>query len=407
MRNMNEQNNREVGLLDYLLILVKWRRVILTNFLIALALGVTLSLLLPKYYRATATFLPPSQSSGLSALIQNFSFDVLGASDISGEACLAILKSRELREQIIAKYDLMKVYEEKYLEHTLKELDANVVTAPEYQVGIGVSTISSVSLSVIDKSPQRAADMANDFLSLLEARIIELNTKKARNNRIFLEKRVAQNQQDLQAAEDSLRAFQEKYGAIEISAQSKATIEAAAQLKVDILALEMERNILAKNALPSNVSLSKLNTRLSAMQHEYEKFYAENTQVQNGYEVLLPIRKIPALALQYFRALRETEVQNRLYEMLVPLYEQAKIQEDKTIPVLKVIDRAIPPTYKYKPKRAFIVLGIVAVTLIFCLLYVFYREYLENLKQRDAEQHDKLLALTRAFSFRRQHRTSR
>jgi uncharacterized protein involved in exopolysaccharide biosynthesis len=104
--------------------------------------------------------------------------------------------------------------------------------------------------------------------------------------------------------------------------------------------------------------------------------------------------------LKYFRTLREVEVQQTLYKTLLPLYEQAKIQEAKTIPILKVVDDAKPPTYKYKPKRFLIILGILVASTMFCLLYIFYREYLNNLKENDGEQYRKFVVLSKAFSFR-------
>ena len=393
-------NSKEFGFVDYLLVLARWRKLLVVNFIAVGAAAVILSLLLPKYYKATAIFLPPSQSSGLTALIKDFSFDVLGSSDIAGEACLTILESRGLRQEIIDKFDLMELYKEDYVEHALIELESNVIIEADYQVGIGVSTISSVALSVIDKEPQRAADMANEFLRLLEERIIEVNTKKARNNRMFLETRLEQNKQELKAAEDTLRAIQEAYGAIEVSAQAKASIAAAAQFKSDILAVEIERNILSQSVKPNNAALSKLNTRLAAMTKEYDKFYEGFSSAASDQNVLIPIKQIPTVALKYYRAFRETEIQNRLFEMLVPMYEQARIQESKTIPVLKVIDHAVPPTYKYKPKRLFIVAGILAVSTLFCLLYIFYREYLTRLKDEDFERYRKIVALSRLLSFR-------
>lgn len=402
------KNSKEVDFIDYLLLIAKWRKLIVSNLIIVGVFAVVLSLLLPKYYKAGVVFLPPSQSrGGLSALIQNLSLDILESSDISGEACLTILKSRELRQQIIEKYDLMSLYEERYIEHTLKELDKNVIIEPEYQVGIGVSAISSITLSVVDKDPKRAADIANDFMRLLEERIIALNTQKAKNNRLFLERRVAQNRLDLNAAEDSLRLFQEKFGTIEISAQSKASIQAAAELKAQMLALEIEKQILEKSFLPGSAELRQLNIRLEAMQKEYNGFYESSSSDRNKQEVFLPIGKIPSLSLEYFRALRETEIQNKLYEMLVPLHEQAKIQESKTIPVLKIIDRAVPPTYKDRPKRLLIVLGAVTVSTIFCLLYIFFREFVDDLKVNNQEQYYKFMALSRAFSLGTRHKVLR
>ncbi|KAA3617963.1 MAG: hypothetical protein DWQ05_07915 [Calditrichaeota bacterium] len=389
---------KEFNTLDYVLVFLKWRKLIIWNFFIVSILAVIISFLLPKYYKSTAVFLPPSQSSGLTALIQNFSVDVLGTSDVTGDAFITILNSRNLREQIISKYDLMNLYERDYIEHTLKDLENNVVIEPEYQVGIGMSNINSIAISVIDKSPQRAQNMATDFLNLLEERIIDLNTRKAKNNRIFLELRVAEIKNEMKKTQYAMRNFQEEYGAVEITSQSKVTIEAAAQLKAEILALEVERDILAKNALAKNMNLKRINTRLEIMKNKFNDMYTGDGYTDELGNVLLPISKIPTLSLQYFDLYRNAEIQNKLFEMLVPLLEQAKIQEAKNIPVLKIVDSPSLATYKYKPKRLFIVIGIVLVSQLFCFLFIFWKEYLSRVEEVDKDQFEKISQVKSYFT---------
>ncbi len=49
-------------------------------------------------------------------------------------------------------------------------------------------------------------------------------------------------------------------------------------------------------------------------------------------------------------------IQQKILEFLLPLYEQAKINEQKDIPVLLVLDKAAPAIEKSKPKRSIVVL---------------------------------------------------
>ena len=392
---------KEMSFLDFLFILTKWKRLLIYNFLIISVIAVVVSLILPKYYRATAVFLPPARNSGLASIIENFSVDILGGSDITGEDCLSILNSRELRQKIIDRYDLMTLYDRDYVEHVLLDLEDNVEIESELMVGIGTTSVSSVSLSVIDESPQRAADMANDFLALLENKIVELNTLKAGNNRRFLQQRVADNVRDLTTAEDSLKAFQMRYGAIEITEQAKVAIAAAAQIKSEMLTAEITREALVRQLSPNHVEIAKLDNQIIALQKKYSELHQSNEIVRNENDVLIPIDKIPAIGLQYYRHLREVEIQNAVFKMLVPLLEQAKIQESKTIPVLRVVDHAVPPTYKYKPKRAIIVLAIVGVSMAFLCLYIFFVEYVQRIRETDTVQHNKLMALKENLRLRK------
>ena len=77
----------EANLLDYIEVLVKWRRfIVLSTFLVGLiTAGITLSL--PKPFEATAVILPPSeaQPAGLSSLLTGLPLGFLGADMTSEE----------------------------------------------------------------------------------------------------------------------------------------------------------------------------------------------------------------------------------------------------------------------------------------------------------------------------------
>jgi tyrosine-protein kinase Etk/Wzc len=387
---MKKDQNFERDFIDYLVILGKWRMKIILSTMVVLIAAIIFSFIIPKKYKATVLFLPPTTSSGLSSLIENMSFDLFGSDNITGEMCLSVLNSRVLRTEIINKYNLMKLYNKKYIEHAIKELDKNVLIQSEVQMGIGTSTINSISISVIDKQPERAADIANDLLKLLESKIIELNTKKAQNNRFFLEKRVNENAFDLIKIEDSLKVFQEKYGTIDISSQAKVAIESAAKLKAELIKTKIVRDAMSNTYGNDNTNVKEIQNEINAISKEYQRLYDGNNELLNSEDIMIPFTEMPNIGLQYSRLLREVKVRNKLNEMLIPLYEQAKIQEEKTIPVLRVIDYAIPPTYKFKPKRIVIVLGIVAVYFSVLMLYIFYKEYIDHLKIDDNEKYKKL-----------------
>jgi tyrosine-protein kinase Etk/Wzc len=390
---MKTTDKAENDTLDFLVIFNKWKHKFLLSVSVVLIIAVIFSLLLTKKYKATALFLPPSTSSGLSSLIENFSFDILGGEDITGEMCLSVLNSRGLRTEIIKKYDLMKLYNKKYIEHALKVLDKNVLIESEMQVGIGSSSVTSISISVIDESPERAANMANDFIKMLEMKIIDLNTIKAKNNRLFLQKRVDQNASDLTNAENTLKDYQEKRGAIEITAQAQAAIETAAKLKAELIKAKTIRDALMMNLGKDNAQVQKAQNEIDAITKEYELLHDGFNDLADGKDVMMPINELPKVGLHYFRLLREVKIQNKLNEMLVPLYEQAKIQEEKNIPILRVVDYAVPPTYKFKPKRVVIVIGFVAVYSAMFYFYIFFIEYLNHLKYGDIEKYRKIANL--------------
>jgi uncharacterized protein involved in exopolysaccharide biosynthesis len=90
----------------------------------------------------------------------------------------------------------------------------------------------------------------------------------------------------------------------------------------------------------------------------------------------------PELLLEQERRVREVEMQNTIYVELNKQYELVKIEEVKDIPIVDVLDAAVPPVQRFKPQRKHFVLmmtllsGVLSVGLT--LLYDFY----QNNKQK-------------------------
>jgi uncharacterized protein involved in exopolysaccharide biosynthesis len=59
--------------------------------------------------------------------------------------------------------------------------------------------------------------------------------------------------------------------------------------------------------------------------------------------------------------------------------ESAKMDESSDLLFVQVLNFAIPPDYKFKPKRAFIVIAGIALGFLIGMLWAFYDE---NVKRR-------------------------
>ncbi|CUS77457.1 G-rich domain on putative tyrosine kinase, partial [Candidatus Kryptonium thompsonii] len=222
---------------------------------------------------------------------------------------------------------------------------------------------------------------ANYFIDVLNEINIKLNTEEARNNRIVIEKRYLQNLSDLRAAEDTLKKFQQRYGIYYLPEQTKAAIEAAAELEARIIAEEVKLGILqrqfgedAPEVKTAMIQIEEMKKRLNQMKEGSEKS-------KNEMSLFVPFKDVPELGLQYLRLYRDYEIQNKLLEFIVPLYEQAKIEEQKNVPVVQVLDYAVPPEKKARPFRTLIVLSVFASALVLFIIISFVNESLLNKKQ--------------------------
>ncbi|MHB1050443.1 MAG: Wzz/FepE/Etk N-terminal domain-containing protein [Bacteroidota bacterium] len=361
--NTQNENTPTNPWLNILEIVITWKKFIFINIVIVGILTSGITLLMPNYYKSTASILPPKQQDifgtavGASSLLRGLS----GGSRLLGNLgkssgtynYLAILKSRTSMEAVIEKFGLMDVYEFKENERdkAIKTLEENTF--------FEVQDDENITIEVYDRDPQRAADMANYFVSLLNSTSIRLGTQEAKNNREFIERRLLQCRNDLRNAEDSLRMFQEKTEIFISEDVKSSSVSAYAELYALKAKKEIEIGVLEKTVSPDNQLLHQLKSELT--------------------EISKKVKSFPEAGLDGLRLYREVLIQSKLLEFLLPIYEQAKIDEQKDVPVLLVIDDAKAANKKAKPKRATIVIVVVFLfSALFLLVSVIFHAVLKN-----------------------------
>lgn len=396
----------EIGFINYLTVFFKWKKAIIINSFIVCLLAAVISLILPKWYTARTTIMPPSTDNsdlGVSALLNSIPLAgiSLGAAGVSEgtNIFIAIINSRTILESVAEEFNLQEVYKTKNMEETIKAL------RDHYSVEInqeGTITISAEAKTKFfsfgekdNEAKELSKNMANFFIKQLDNINQKLKVEKARNTRIFIEKRYVQNLEDIKNAEEEYKAFQEKYGAISLPDQTAALITTTAELKAQIIAKEVEVSVLKNFVSSTHPELAKIQIELNELNSKYSELCEGTDRNQNttgkAGNIFLPIADMPMIGLQYMRLFRELTIQVKLLEFLLPQYEQAKIKELQDTPTVQVLDSAIKPERKSSPKRMVIVLiaGLLSVLLFAIGVYIAVKlEYIrmtDNKKYQDIQ----------------------
>ncbi len=372
-----EQQYKKRTFSDYLSVLYKWKKFLIINLLIIIIITSLLTLLMHNTYRATTLIMSTPDNSmnlfGLSGLLSNknsatsFGAKLFGLSTTSDDIIFGLLRSRTVLIKAINKFDLQKYYEQKNEDKLLKSFSSDVSSEP--------TDYSMIDISVVNKDPELSAKIANYLSKVVDSLNIEINIRQARLNREFIEKRYLQNVTDLKNAEDSLKNFQQKTGVIAIPEQIEAEVKVSAELEAQLvqkqLLVEMIKNQYGIGSPQYNEALTQ------------ENFIREKiNQLKNSPDLsstsnfLLPFKNLPQLSLKYFEMYKNIELQTRIMEIILPLYEQAKVEEQKSIPTIYVVDKAVPPQIKYGPKRSLIVAGITLSFLFIFMIMCFQGEYI-------------------------------
>ena len=114
----------------------------------------------------------------------------------------------------------------------------------------------------------------------------------------------------------------------------------------------------------------------------------------SGQDPLNPAGGMPQARLEYMRLLREAKFNEYLYGLLQKQFEMAKLGEVKDAAVIQVIDDAVPPQVRFKPKRRLMVMLAAVLGFFLSVFAAFFLEFLENAR-RDPESAAKLDAFKR------------
>jgi uncharacterized protein involved in exopolysaccharide biosynthesis len=390
--------SKELNFWDYFAVLVKWRRLIVVNFIVVSLIAVAISLVLPKWYLAKASLLPPedsARSSAITSLLANLpisGISIPGATT-SADLFVAILGSRTVAEGVIQKLGLIRVYKSKNMEGAVRTLQEHS--------SIGITPEGVITVEVEEKDPQLAAGIANAYIAELDRVNKETSVSQAKNKRLFIEGRLDKAKPELEKAENELRQFQEKNKAISLPDQVSAAIERAALLKAEQVTLEIELGVLLKTASFSHPQVKLLQTKISEIQKqmdlleigaasEYDTTSSDAAE-KSGYYV--PFSKVPSVGLELARLIRDLKIQEAIYELLIQQYEQAKIEEAKDTPTVQALDIATPPILKSKPNRKVFVIFLAFLSLFISVSYAFSMEYLRRLEVSRTEEYHKIVGL--------------
>ena len=343
-----------------------------------------------KIYKAECRILPPQQSSSqlgsLMAQMGGFA-NLVGLSGVStsGQMMIGVLYGDTILDAVIDQFSLMERYG---IDSRLKmrnKVISNLLNATE-DAKSGIVTVA-----VLDEDPVIAAEMANAFVMELKKRLRGLSFGEAAQRRMFFEEQLQQSLEKLGEAEEAMLLYQQRSGIVVLEPQLKALFASMTELRDQIAAKEVEVSSLQTYAKRDNPRLKLAYSQLAAMKNELKKM--EEQQVKSGahpdvrsMDVLPAMSRTPELSLEYQRHLRDLKFATTMYELMLGQLETARLDESKDFMTVQVVDPATPPDYKFKPKRAMIVIFSTLLGLCLALAWIMGEYYLRSL--RDAAKRE-------------------
>lgn len=377
-----------VPVINFVVVLWRRRLMIVAITLIAVFGAGVWTAMTPKIYESTATLVAPKESTGsgmfgglvmASGLLQQVP-GLLSMPSLASnrDLLVSVLKSRTMAQLVLERFGLQARYRERYQEDAIKTLQRNTT--------VSVTREGVIAVKVEDTDPAVAAAIANFYVETLDRLVAQYGLGEASRQRIFFTEQLARAKAQLDSSEEALRGFQERNRAVVLQEQTRGAIEAAARLRGEIIATEVQVQVMRNFATEANPEVVALRRRIDEMNRQLAQLQYGGSSVaaanRDRRDFTVPFAKVPELGLELVRLTREVKVQETLVTLLTQQVEQVRITEAKDFPVAQVLDKAVAAERHSKPRMG-VSLAVAAITgVIGGALIAFVAEYAGILSRR-------------------------
>jgi uncharacterized protein involved in exopolysaccharide biosynthesis len=376
-RNDPSRSETEASVLDILVLLLERKRFIVRFVLGAAVLLTAVAFLLPVRYEAKIVLLPPPQNSsiGTAMLGQIGNLGSLGslASLASGgfnlknptDMYVSLLTSRTVEDAMIQRFGLMKEYHEKRMSDTRKEFERRTTAVAGTKDGL-------IRISVEDRDPQRAAELANAYVEEFRKLSASLAITEAARRRLFFEQQVQQSKDALTHAEEAMTKTQQSTGVLQIDSQARSLIESAAILRAQVVAKQVQIESMRSFATDDNPGLVLAKQELAALRSQLDRL--AGSQPDAGSDINLSKGRVTQSGMEYLRRFRDLKYQETVFELLARQFEIAKLDEAREGSIIQVVDAAVPPDKRSSPHRLLIVIGGTILAFLVAVFWILLRK---------------------------------
>jgi capsule polysaccharide export protein KpsE/RkpR len=369
------EENRD-NLLEVIQALYRQRRVILNVCLVALVASVSISLLLDNYYEAKTVFYPTSPRLANPELLFGYTGQVTDyfGSDRDLDRLAEIARSREVEDFLIERFDLYTHYgidsTSKRGIHKLRKRLRKLYTVQK-------NKNDAIELTVEDRDPQVAADMAN----AARQKIDEIAQRLTKESQLKLlnafENNLKRKQVELERLADSLRRLQAFYNIYDVGTQSAQIAGQLSLADLEVIRYRARLEVLESDPNVPRDTLAFIRANLKAYEQQRQQLRAAggNTEVLTVDRLNEAVPRIAILQDMHYQARKQLTYDLERYNQILATYST-------DIPALLVIEAAEPPPVKSRPMRSLIVLASLLGTFLFTSLAVLVADAYRGVRWR-------------------------
>ncbi len=350
-----------LGLIDILIPFARrWRSLIVAP-LVAGALGYGASFLIRPVFTSSVTLLPPQQQSGgasaaLASLgaLSGLAGSLGGGLKTPADQYVALLQSDTVSNDIIRRFDLMKLYNKKFY------VDARLRLSHRVTISLGKKD-NLIHVEVEDEDPKRATAMATQYVEELRTVTSTFAVTEAQQRRVFFENQLKETKTRLTAAQVALQESGIDMGSVQ--SEPKAAADSYARLNAQLTAAEVKLQTLRRTLEDSAVEVQQQSATVQALRDQVTRAEAGTGKAPSSPD--------------YIGKYREFKYQETLFDLFARQYESARVDESREGALIQVVDAAQVPERRSAPRRSLITAGAAIGCFILYSLWILLSTHLD------------------------------
>ena len=374
IESSNESDRQPFNFIPLFKIIFKKKKVLLLNCFFVIVAAMVYSFFIVKMeYQSAITFLPPkSSSSDISFNLSEITSLHLQSYDVMNEQIFSLFESKAIKRKIIEKFNLFDKYRLKKNKNKFvlaeKKLDRDLSLSVSEEGYFGISKLLAFTISAYSTSPDTAQQIAQFAFYCLDSAIQKISSDRARRNRIYIENYLMENNKQLASLQEKMKVFQEKNKTIYVQEQVMFSIQAYSKIKI-----LMEKNeLLLKNL---KTTYSNDIPKIQDIENHIKVYKNKLNEIERDTQpnVFPGFAYFSKIFPEYTNLVRDIEIKQYLISFLTKEAEQSKLQEEKSVSNLIIIDPPVVPEYKNRPKRVLLMVKIILpyLSMLFLLLFFF------------------------------------
>lgn len=327
--------------------------IVIISFFVAVVVAIA-TLFIPNQFKSTANLLPNqktnigfnmlSEGSGISSIAGS----LLGQGSDETNRYLNLLNSSTTKRDVIDEFNLVNVYETSESDYPV----LNAIGILEERTRFNTLETGNFTIEVWDEDPVRSKEIAEYYVDRLNSLNSEISTKESAKFREFVQSQYDSTLQQIETTRNQLNEFQQEYGVFQLEDQVTEYFNLVGSVTAQKIETEIRLDYLENTVSSTNPQLRQTQIELQSINNKLDSIYKD----ESSENFILNFSNLSDIGLTYAELVKRIEIQTEVLRYIVPLLEQAKMEEVKALPIVSVLDEPIIPEKKDYPPRTLIVL---------------------------------------------------